>query len=108
MTARNLPVDGGRLWDDLMVLAEITDPDRPWTRRAFSDRFLEGRAWLRRRMEEAGLSVRLDAGGNLIGRRAGRVPGRGTIVVGSHTDTVPSGGRFDGPAGVIAGLEIAR
>ncbi|MET0746346.1 MAG: Zn-dependent hydrolase, partial [Microvirga sp.] len=63
---------------------------------------------LRRRMEEAGLSVRLDAGGNLIGRRAGRVPGRGTIVVGSHTDTVPSGGRFDGPAGVIAGLEIAR
>ncbi|MBM6592827.1 Zn-dependent hydrolase [Microvirga pudoricolor] len=108
MSTRNLPVDGKRLWDDLMTLADITDPDQPWTRRAFSARFLEGREWLRARMEEAGLEVRLDTGGNLIGRRPGRVPGKGTIVVGSHTDTVPNGGRFDGPAGVITGLEIAR
>ena len=60
MTQRNLPVDGKRLWDDLMALAAITDPDQPWTRRAFSPRFLEGREWLKRRMEEAGLEVRLD------------------------------------------------
>src|SRR5689334_14168640 len=100
MTTRNLPVNGSRIWDDLMALAAITDPDQPWTRRAFSRRFLEGRAWLKARMEEAGLVTRLDSGGNLIGRRDGRVPGKGTIVVGSHTDTVPSGGRFDGPAGV--------
>jgi N-carbamoyl-L-amino-acid hydrolase len=56
------PVDGKRIWDDLMALAAITDPEKPYTRRSFSPRFLEGRAWLRRRFEEAGLAVRLDAG----------------------------------------------
>lgn len=108
MTARNLPVDGARLWDDLMALAAITDPDQPYTRRAFSARFLEGRDWLKRQMESVGLVPRLDAGGNLIGRRSGRVRGKGTIVIGSHTDTVPGGGRFDGTAGVVVGIEVAR
>jgi beta-ureidopropionase / N-carbamoyl-L-amino-acid hydrolase len=104
----NLPVDGRRLWDDLMALAAVTEPDRPWTRRAFSPRFLEGRVFLRRRFEEAGLDCRIDAAGNLVGRLPGTEPGLGTIVIGSHSDTVPEGGRFDGPAGVLAGLEIAR
>ena len=106
--ASNLPVDAGRLWDDLMALAAITDPGRPWTRRAFSPLFAEGRAYLRRRFEEAGLTCRVDAAGNLIGRREGTDSSRGTILVGSHSDTVPDGGRFDGPAGVIAGLELVR
>lgn len=101
-------VDEGRLWDDLMALAAITDPDRPYTRRSFSDRFVAGRAGLRERFEAAGLEVRLDAAGNLIGRREGSDPAAGTILIGSHSDTVPSGGRFDGAAGVIAALEIAR
>ncbi|HWL30769.1 MAG TPA: Zn-dependent hydrolase [Xanthobacteraceae bacterium] len=104
----NLPVDGGRLWSDLMALAAITDPDRPYTRRSFSPRFLEGRAWLARRFAEAGLAVRIDAGGNLIGRMEGASPDAGTIMIGSHSDTVPSGGRFDGVAGVVAALEIFR
>jgi N-carbamoyl-L-amino-acid hydrolase len=108
MSGRNLPVNGDRLWADLMALADITDPDQPWTRRAFTPRFPEGRDFIRRRMEEAGLVTRIDPGGNLIGRRSGRVPGKGTIVVGSHSDTVPNGGRFDGPAGLLTGLEIAR
>jgi N-carbamoyl-L-amino-acid hydrolase len=69
---------------------------------------LEGRAWLRRRFEAAGLAVRLDAGGNLIGRMEGSDPTLGTIMLGSHSDTVPSGGRFDGIAGVIAALEVVR
>jgi N-carbamoyl-L-amino-acid hydrolase len=104
----NLPVNQQRLWDDLMALAEITEPDRKWTRRAFSPRFLEGRDWLVSHMQDAGLEVRLDTAGNLIGRRKGSRPGAGAIVLGSHTDTVPDGGRFDGPAGVLAGLEVAR
>lgn len=104
----NLPINADRLWADLMALAAITDPERPWTRRAFSQRFLEGRAWLEERMRAAGLATRLDAAGNLIGRRPGRGAGKGTIVIGSHTDTVPEGGRFDGVAGVVAGLEIVR
>jgi N-carbamoyl-L-amino-acid hydrolase len=91
-----------------MALAAITDPERPWTRRAFSARFLEGRAWLEERMRAAGLETRLDPAGNLIGRRPGRKPGRGVIVIGSHIDTVPEGGRFDGVAGIVAGLEVAR
>jgi len=104
----DLPVDGDRLWADVMALAELTDPAQPYTRRSFSPRFLDGRAWLARRLAEAGLKVRIDAGGNLIGRREGSDPTRGTIMLGSHSDTVPSGGRFDGIAGVIAALEVVR
>ena len=70
--------------------------------------FLQGRDWLKARFEAAGLTTRIDAAGNLIGRRAGTKSGAGTIVIGSHSDTVPSGGRFDGTAGVLAGVEIAR
>ena len=104
----NLPVNGQRLWDDLMGLAEITDPGKPYTRRSFSPLFDRGRDWLRQRFEAAGLETRLDTAGNLIGRRAGSDPDAGTILIGSHSDTVPSGGRFDGPAGVLAALEIVR
>jgi N-carbamoyl-L-amino-acid hydrolase len=103
-----LTIDQDRLWSDLTGLAAITEPDRPWTRRSFSPRFLEGRAFLTRRFQEAGLAVRLDAAGNLIGRLAGQDPQAPVIMIGSHSDTVPSGGRFDGVAGVLAGLEIIR
>jgi beta-ureidopropionase / N-carbamoyl-L-amino-acid hydrolase len=106
--ASNLPVNQARLWEDLMALAEITEPDKPYTRRSFSPIFLKGRDWLRLRFEAAGLTTRIDPAGNLIGRRAGIKTGTGAIVIGSHSDTVPSGGRFDGTAGVIAGLEVAR
>jgi N-carbamoyl-L-amino-acid hydrolase len=103
-----LPVNDARLWADVMTLADITDPQRPYTRRSFSPLFLEGRAWLQQRYEEAGLKTRIDPGGNLIGRLEGSDPKLGTIMVGSHSDTVPSGGRFDGIAGVIAALEVVR
>ncbi len=106
--ASNLPIDGRRLWDDLMQLAEITDADKPYTRRSFSPLFDQGRVWLRQRFEAAGLETRIDNAGNLSGRRAGSEPDAGTILIGSHSDTVPSGGRFDGPAGVLAALEIVR
>ena len=101
-------IDRTRLWDDIIALGAVTDPARPYTRRSFSPLFLQGRDWLRQRLAEAGLATRIDAAGNLIGRRAGADPTAGTIVIGSHSDSVPSGGRFDGMAGVIAGLAIAR
>ncbi len=104
----NNPVNADRLWHDIMSLADITEPGRPYTRRSFSPLFLEGRAWLADRFRAAGLSVRVDAAGNLIGRRPGTHPECGIIMMGSHSDTVPSGGRFDGIAGVIAALEVAR
>ncbi len=104
----NLPVNAQRLWADVMALADITDPGEPYTRRAFTAGFLEGRAFLAKRFAEAGLAVRIDPAGNLIGRRPGRAFGKGVIMIGSHSDTVPGGGRFDGVAGVVAALEIAR
>lgn len=97
-----------RLWADVMALAELTDPALPYTRRSFTPRFLTGREFLHGRFAEAGLTVRIDTAGNLIGRREGSKPGKGTLMIGSHSDTVPGGGRFDGIAGVLAGLEIAR
>src|ERR1700744_4041973 len=108
MSKTNLPLDADRLWADVMALADITDPARPYTRRSFTALFLEGRAWLARRFAEAGLVTRIDAAGNLIGRLEGSNPALGVIAIGSHSDTVPSGGRFDGIAGVVTGLEIVR
>jgi N-carbamoyl-L-amino-acid hydrolase len=108
MPKTNLPLDACRLWADVMVLADITDPARPYTRRSFTDLFLQGRAWLTQRFIEAGLTTRIDTSGNLIGRLEGKNPALGVIAIGSHSDTVPSGGRFDGIAGVATGLEIVR
>ena len=105
---RNLSVSPARIAEDISDLAAITEPDHPWTRRSFTPMFLAGREYLVRRFEAAGLETRIDAAGNLIGRRAGNKPGLGTIMIGSHSDTVPDGGRFDGIAGVSAALEVAR
>jgi beta-ureidopropionase / N-carbamoyl-L-amino-acid hydrolase len=97
-----------RLLADLEALAQIVEPDTPgWTRRFPSAAYLEGRAWVRARMEQAGLKVRVDAGANILGELAGSA-GLPAIMLGSHTDTVMGGGRYDGPLGVLAALEVAR
>lgn len=105
---RNLVTNPTRIAEDIDALAAITEPDRPYTRRAFTPTFLKGREWLKARFEAAGLETYVDAAGNLIGRRAGRHEELGTIMLGSHSDTVPDGGRYDGIAGVITALEVAR
>jgi N-carbamoyl-L-amino-acid hydrolase len=97
-------IDRARFAADLAALAAITEPDRPWTRRSFTPRFLAGRQWLAARFEAAGLAVRIDAAGNLIGRWPAADPTARVLMTGSHSDTVPDGGRFDGVAGVLAGL----
>src|ERR1700686_5520675 len=104
----NLPLDADLLWADVMALAEITDPARPFTRRSFTAVFLERRAFLARRLAEAGLATRIDTAGNLIGRLEGRDPALGGIAIGSHRDTGPSGGRFDGIAGGATPLGNGR
>lgn len=101
-------IDAERLWRRLEALAAITEPDQPWTRRSFTPRFLEGRAWLAGEFRAAGLETAIDAAGNLVGRRPGTVPGLKPILLGSHSDTVPSGGRYDGMLGVLAALEVAQ
>lgn len=101
-------VDEARLWRDLIALGEITEPDRPYTRRSFTPLFLAGRAFITDKLEAAGFVVRVDAAGNLVGRLEGSEPGLPAIAMGSHSDTVPAGGRFDGIAGVVAAIEVAR
>jgi len=102
------PLNADRLWSRVEALSRFTLPDVPWTRRAFSPLFDDARAWLRGQFEAAGLATRLDAGGNLVGTRAGRDPSRKPIATGSHCDTVMEGGRFDGIIGVLAGIEVAH
>ena len=102
------PIRASRIAEDIDALSAITEPGRPYTRRAFTPKFLEGRQWLELALREAGAVTHIDAAGNLIGTIPGAHPERGTIMLGSHSDTVPDGGRFDGIAGVIAALEVAR
>ncbi|MFG0228545.1 Zn-dependent hydrolase [Achromobacter sp. 413638] len=102
------PLNAERLWSRVETLSRYTLPGQPWTRRAFSPLFDEARAWLRQEFQAAGLATRLDAGGNLVGARAGSDPARKPIVTGSHCDTVLSGGRYDGIIGVLAGIEVAH
>lgn len=101
-------IDGDRLWRRLHALAEITEEGQPWTRRSFTPKFLEGRAWLKEVFAEAGLETETDAAGNLIGRRAGQGGNLAPLMLGSHSDTVPSGGRFDGILGVLCAVEAAQ
>lgn len=103
-----LKIDAGRLWSGIEALAELTEPDAPWTRRSFTPMFSAGREWLQIAFRQAGLSVKTDFAGNLIGRAGGKGRNAAPIVLGSHSDTVPSGGRFDGILGVIAALEVAH
>ena len=94
---------------DIETLATLVDKSKPgWTRRPFTVWYQQGRRWLQEQMECCGMAVRVDAASNLIGRIEGSDPALPPILIGSHTDTVTGGGRFDGIIGVLAGLEVAR
>ncbi len=95
-----------RLKGDLEALAQIgRDPRGGITRPSFSQADLEARRWLKDKIGQAGLSYRQDGVGNIFGRLGEN--GR-AVLVGSHIDTVINGGKFDGSAGVLAGLECLR
>jgi beta-ureidopropionase / N-carbamoyl-L-amino-acid hydrolase len=106
---RNIQVDGDRLWRSLMEVAEIGATEKGGVcRLALTDLDKEGRelfvAWCR----EAGCALRVDAMGNIFARRPGRNPDAAPVLTGSHLDTQPTGGKFDGVYGVLAGLEVVR
>lgn len=93
---------------DFEALMEIGRlPEGGWSRPAFGEEDCRANEWFARRAREAGLSVRTDAIGNVIARLEGR-PGIPAIAMGSHLDTVLSGGAFDGAIGVLVGLDVAR
>jgi beta-ureidopropionase / N-carbamoyl-L-amino-acid hydrolase len=98
-----------RIRHDIDMMATFVDTSKPgWTRRPFTSWYEQGRSWLKKQMVECGMEVTIDAASNLIGRIPGTDPELQPIMVGSHTDTVTGGGRFDGIIGVLAGLEIVR
>jgi len=109
MTGTNLRIDGRRLWNTLMDMATIGATPKGGVRRlALSEVDRQGRERFRALCEQAGLAVRVDAMGNMFARRAGRDPARLPVLFGSHLDSQPSGGKFDGALGVIGGLEVMR
>jgi N-carbamoyl-L-amino-acid hydrolase len=106
---RNLTVNGERLWASLMELAQIGATQKGGVcRLAASDLDAEARRLFIRWCEEAGCAVTIDGIGNIFARRPGRDPTLAPIVTGSHLDTQPTGGKFDGAYGVMAGLEVVR
>ena len=108
-TQTNQRIDGRRLWDSLMSMAEIGATPKGGVRRlALGDVDRHGRDRFRALCEDAGLAVRVDAIGNMFARREGRDPSRKPVLMGSHLDSQPSGGKYDGALGVLGGLEVVR
>jgi N-carbamoyl-L-amino-acid hydrolase len=106
---RNLAIDRQRLWASLMEMAKIGATEKGGVnRQALTDLDRQGRDLFVRWCEEAGCSVRIDKMGNIFARRPGRDDGLAPVMTGSHLDTQPTGGKYDGVFGVLAGLEVVR
>ena len=102
-------INGERLWRSLMDLARIGATAKGGVRRlALTDEDRQGRDQFVRWAEAASLEVSIDAIGNIFARRAGTDAHAAPVIMGSHLDSQPSGGKFDGAYGVMAGLEVIR
>ncbi len=110
MTDRtSLRIDSDRLWQSLMEMAEISATLGGGNdRQALTDGDDRARRLFRSWCEAAGIEVRVDEVGNMFARREGRDNSLPPILAGSHLDTQPTGGRFDGPVGVLSALEVVR
>ena len=105
----SINVNGQRLWDSLMTVAKIgATPKGGVCRLALTDLDREGRDLIVSWAKEAGCTVNVDQMGNVFMRRAGRDATATPVVTGSHADSQPTGGRFDGIYGVLGGLEVIR
>lgn len=106
---QNLKINGDRLWDSLMEMAKIGPGVAGGNnRQTLTDADAEGRALFQKWCEEAGCSMGLDQMGNMFARREGTDPDALPVYVGSHLDTQPTGGKYDGVLGVLGGLELIR
>ncbi|WP_075794824.1 Zn-dependent hydrolase [Massilia putida] len=105
----DLRINGTRLWNSLMELARIGATDKGGVKRlALTDLDRQGRDLVVQWAKAEGLAVTVDKIGNVFMRREGANPGLPPVVTGSHIDTQPTGGKFDGNYGVLAGLEVVR
>ncbi len=102
-------INGERLWDSLMQMAKIGATKKGGScRLALTDEDREGRDLFVNWAQEVGCSIVIDDMGNIFARRAGTDPARPPVAAGSHLDTQPHGGKFDGVFGVLAALEVIR
>jgi len=109
MDSGNLRINADRLWDSLMEMARIGGTDKGGVCRiALTDLDRQGRDLFVKWCREAGCDIRVDHVGNIFARRPGRDMSKPPIMTGSHLDTQPTGGKFDGCYGVLAGLEVVR
>jgi len=100
-------VSAARMTERIEALSGFgANPDGGVSRVAFSEADIAGREYIKSLMREAGLDVRTDTAGNIIGRREGSEPGLPAIMFGSHIDSVPGGGNYDGDVGVIGAIEV--
>ena len=97
-----------RLQKDFDAMAQLTGLGEGINRLAFTDADWEGRQYIIDRMVDAGLDVEIDGFGNVIGYKVGTNPDLPVVMVGSHTDSVPNGGNYDGVAGVLSAIEVVR
>ncbi len=101
-------VNQSRLQGRIARLGQIGRTSKGLTRLAFTEADLRGRGYVAALMKEAGLQVRIDTTGNIVGRRQGLQPGLPAILLGSHIDTVPLAGAYDGVLGVMAAIECVQ
>jgi beta-ureidopropionase / N-carbamoyl-L-amino-acid hydrolase len=107
--AGNLRIDEDRLWASIMETAAIGATEKGGIKRlTLTDLDREVRNWFVARCEDAGCTVSIDTLGNISARRPGRDNSLPPIAMGSHLDTQPTGGKFDGVIGVLSGLEVLR
>ena len=105
----NIKVNRERLWQSLMDMAAIGATAKGGScRLALTDEDKAGRDLFVQWCKDAGCTVEIDRLGNIFARRPGRDPKLDPVVTGSHLDTQPTGGKFDGVYGVLAGLEVIR
>lgn len=97
-----------RLAEAFNNMATFTAPGEGINRLAFTDADWDGRQYIMDRMTEAGLMIETDGFGNVIGYKAGKNPDLPVVMVGSHTDSVPNGGNYDGVVGVLSAIEAVR
>lgn len=95
-----------RLAENLAVMNTITADGEGITRLAFSHEDWQAREFVMGLMKDAGLAIRIDCFGNVIGRREGTDPKAAVVMMGSHIDSVPNGGNFDGVIGVLGAIEV--
>jgi len=109
LEAGKVHIDGARLWGSLMQMAQIGPGIAGGcNRQALTDADKAGRDLFVRWARDAGCEITVDAVGNIFARRSGSHPDAAPVLTGSHLDTQPTGGRFDGVYGVMAGLEVVR